>query len=110
MTKNFSLEELVATSIALDNTPTEEHRERLKILCVEVLQPLRDMYGKPIIITSGYRSPKVNKAVGGVDGSQHSFGEAVDITTGTKEGNKVLYELIRDNLDYDQLINEYNYS
>ena len=110
MTKNFTLNELTITSSGLDNTPTQEHRERLKTLCVEVLQPLRDLYGKPIIVTSGYRSPKVNKAVGGVPTSQHSFGEAVDITTGTKEGNKILYELIRDNLDYDQLINEYNYS
>ena len=109
MTQNFSIEELTATSIALNNTPTEEHKERLKTLCVEVLQPLRDLYGKPIIITSGYRSAKVNEAVGGARNSQHSMGEAADITGGNRHINKILYELIRDNLEFDQLIDEFNY-
>ena len=53
--------------------------ENLKALCMEVLQPLRDYLEKPVVISSGYRCSEVNKAVGGVSGSQHLKGEAADI-------------------------------
>lgn len=110
MTKNFTLEELTATSTGLSNVPTEREKEKLKLLAEKVLQPLRELYGKPIIINSGFRGDAVNKAVGGVPTSQHRKGEAADLTTGSKEGNKILFNLIKDNLEYDQLINEYDYS
>ena len=110
MTKNFTLKELTATSTGLPNVPTEREKEKLKLLAEKVLQPLRELYGKPIIINSGFRGDAVNKAVGGVPTSQHRKGEAADLTTGSKEGNEILFNLIKDNLEYDQLINEYDYS
>jgi uncharacterized protein YcbK (DUF882 family) len=59
------------------------------------------LYGKPIIVTSGYRSPEVNRSVNGATSSQHVLGEAADITAGSKKENKKLFELIRDNFEFD---------
>ena len=74
LSKNFTLEELVYSDTAkrygLNNTPTPQVIANLKNLCVNVLQPLRDYLGKPIRVTSGYRSPEVNKRVGGAVDSQ----------------------------------------
>ena len=109
LSKNFSLSEFLVTSTGIENIPTKEVIENLRKLCVNVLQPLRDMYGKPIIITSGYRSPKVNKAVGGSKTSGHMLGTSADITAGHKTLNKNLYILIRDNFEFRQLIDEYNF-
>ena len=110
LSKNFTLAELTRTNAPYENYPQVKERIALKQLVDNVLQPLRDMYGKPIAVNSGYRSPIVNKHVGGAKNSQHTKGEAVDITGGSKEENKVLFELIRDHLPFDQLINEYNYT
>lgn len=109
LSKNFTLKELTKTSVGLPNNPTEVEVERLKLLCEKVLQPLRDKYGNPIIVNSGYRSPAVNKAVGGVSSSQHARGEAADITAGSKERNKRLFEILK-TMEFDQLINERDYS
>ena len=110
ITKNFTLTELTKTSTGITNHPNKEQVAALIKLCGKVLQPSREMYGKPIHITSGYRSPAVNKAVGGAKKSQHMRGEAADITVFTKEENKKLFEIIRDNLSFDQLINERDFS
>ena len=75
-----------------------------------MLQPARELYRKPIRVTSGFRSLAVNRAVGGVRNSQHTRGEAADITVNSKEENKKLFELIRDNLSFDQLIDERDFS
>ena len=107
ITDNFTLEELCRTSKPYDNTPNESQVEALRALAENVLQPLRNLYGKPIIVNSGFRSAMVNKAVGGSPTSQHLRGEAADLNC---ENNKKLYELILYNLEYDQLINEYDYS
>lgn len=108
------MKELIKSSTAdklgIDNTPTPEASVALSNLVTYVLDPLREMYGKPITINSGYRCPKLNAAVGGAKNSQHMRGEAADITAGSKEENKKLFELIRDNLPFDQLIDESNYS
>ena len=118
-TKNFSYEELIASSTAdklgLDNTPNAAEKEKLKKLAIEILQPIRDALGKPIKVNSAFRSEKVNKAVGGVPSSQHRLGEAADLTLGSKEKNKELFELISKmikdkKLTVGQLINEYGYS
>lgn len=118
-TKNFSYEELIASSTAdklgLDNIPNAAEKEKLKKLAIEILQPIRDALGKPIKVNSAFRSEKVNKAVGGVPSSQHRLGEAADLTLGSKEKNKELFELISKmikdkKLTVGQLINEYGYS
>lgn len=78
LSKNLTLEEVMVTQTGLDNTPGIDHESRL-IYCAQYLfQPTRDRWGK-IRITSGYRSPAVNKAVGGSKTSQHCRGEALDI-------------------------------
>ena len=118
-TKNFSYDELIASATAkrlgLDNTPSEEEKERLRQLAEEILQPIRDAWKSPIIVNSAYRSEEVNKAVGGVKNSQHRLGEAADITIGGKERNRKLFNFIqkliqKGDIYVGQLIDEYNYS
>lgn len=107
LTKNFSLIELTSSETAvrkgIDNTPTQLVVTNLKELCENVMQPLRDWYGKPINITSGYRSPKLNKAIGGSTTSEHCFGQAIDFTLPV-EDYKPVFEFIRTKLEYSQLI------
>ena len=106
LSKNFSLKELTTTNVNAPNNPTGVEIERLRQLVIHVLQPLRDRLGLPIIVNSAYRSPQVNKIVGGVPTSQHSRGEAADIRV---EGMSplALARYIRDQrLPYDQLIRE----
>lgn len=106
LSKNFSLAELTVTRVNAPNNPRPAEVERLRALVVNVLQPLRDVLGKPIIVTSGYRSAQVNARVGGVMTSQHSLGEAADIYVEGVTPLK-LAEIIRDmRLPYDQLIRE----
>ncbi len=107
LSKNFTLAELTKTSTGIPNNPTDVEIERLKILCEKVLQPLRDDFNAPIIVNSGYRSQQVNKAVGGVPTSQHLKGEAADITAGSRERNKLLFEIIK-TMEFDQVIS-YDY-
>lgn len=111
--KYFTIEELCrsakADAMRIDNTPPRDAVMSLETLVECVLDPLREAYGKPIIVNSGYRSVPLNKAVGGARNSQHTKGEAADITVGSKEGNQWLFNYIRDHLDYDQLIDEYDY-
>ncbi len=113
--KWFSIEELcdsaTAKEFGIDNTPTPQAVENMTRLINVVLDPLREAYGKPITTNSGYRSPALNKVTKGASKtSQHMTGEAADITVKSKEGNKWLFDYIKDNLPYDQLIDEYNYS
>ena len=109
ITKNFTLKELTKTNTGITNEPNKQELQALIALSEKVLQPLRGIYGKPITVNSGFRSYAVNKAVGGARNSQHSKGEAADITVHTKEGNKKLFDIIKNELEYDQLINEYDY-
>lgn len=118
-TKNFSYDELIASSTAkrlgLDNTPTPEEKEKLRRLAIELLQPIRDAWKSPIIVNSAFRSEQVNKAVGGVKNSQHRLGEAADITIGGRDRNKKLFNFIyklisQGKIKVGQLIDEYNYS
>lgn len=109
--KYFTIEELtrstVATARGIPNIPGENEREALEVLVLALLDPLRELWGKPIYVNSGYRSPALNKAVGGVANSQHIKGQAADITTGNAESNRKLFALIRDGgFDFDQLIDE----
>lgn len=113
--KYFTIEEMTKSSTAtakhIDNTPNQTAIDNLTKLIEIVLDPLREWYGKPIKVNSGYRCEALNKAVGSkAKKSQHLYGEAADITVGTKKGNKKLFEYIKDNLPFDQLINESNFS
>ena len=111
--KYFTIEELtrsaVATARGIPNVPGENEREALEVLTLALLDPLRELWGKPIYVNSGYRSPELNKTVGGVANSQHMKGQAADITTGNTASNRKLFALIRDGgFDFDQLIDEAN--
>ena len=119
LSKNFTYDELTysptAERLKLDNTPNKKELTYLQMLANEILQPIRDKWGKPIVVTSGFRSEKVNSAVGGVKTSQHRLGQAADIKIGSKEQNKELFNFIVDmvkngELKVGQLIDEYNYS
>lgn len=112
--KYFTIEEMTKSSTAtakgIDNTPSDEGVLKLQKLIEAVLDPLREWWGGPIKVNSGYRCEALNEAVGGSPTSQHKLYEAVDITVGTKKGNKKLFNYIKDNLPFDQLINESNFS
>lgn len=113
--KYFTIEEMTKSSTAtakhIDNTPNQTAIDNLTKLIEIVLDPLREWYGKPIKVNSGYRCEALNKAVGSkTKKSQHLYGEAADITVGTKKGNRKLFNYIKDNLPFDQLINESNFS
>lgn len=108
--KHFTLVELTHTNTGLPNEPTPEVIANIEYLVANVLDPIREIYGKPITVNCGYRSPKVNEAVGGVSNSQHLKGEAADITTGSKKENALLFELLRQRGKFDQLINEKDFS
>lgn len=112
--KYFTIKELCHSATAvqrgLNNTPTAEVISNLTQLVNNVLDPLREKYGKPIKVSSGYRSAAVNRSVNGSTSSQHRLGEAADITVGSKEGNKILFDIIKKELPFDQLIDEKNFS
>lgn len=117
MGKYFSITELTKSSTAIkkkiNNTPTKEVENNLNQLIDNILDPLREAWGQPIIVGSGYRCEALNKAVGGAAHSQHKLGQAADIHTksDSREDNKKLFELIKQlKLPFDQLINEYNYN
>lgn len=112
--KYFTLEELTASPTAkrkgISNKPTVDIVVALQRLVTNVLDPLREAWGAPIIVTSGYRSVKLNTAVGGARGSQHTYGQAADIRTLSDRpaDNKRLRDLLIElGLPFDQLIDEY---
>lgn len=108
--KHFSFQEFERSDTAyrhgLDNTiPTEAIKRNISALTDNVLDPLREAWGKPITVTSGYRSERVNTLAGGVATSSHLTGHAADITAGSAEENRKLYELARTlELPYFELI------
>lgn len=115
--KYFTINELCKSNTAkqykINNIPSEEVEKNLILLVENVLDPLREAWGRPIIVNSGYRSPELNSKIGGAKNSQHLTGCAVDIQTvsDSKEDNKKLFELVQSlKLPFDQLINESNYS
>lgn len=113
--KYFTIEELcksqVASTKVINNLPTKDITLNLTNLVLKILDPLREKYGKPIIVNSGYRCSELNKAVGGSKTSDHQYGLAADITGGSKTENKKLFQLVQQLcLPFDQLINEQDYS
>lgn len=108
LTKNFTLKEFVHSTTALkqgiDNTPPKSAMDNLTALAVEVLQPLRNTLGKALIINSGYRSPELNKAVGGVPTSQHLKGQAADIRSNYFKPIEIARTIKDLRLPFDQVI------
>lgn len=112
LSQNFNLDEFTqsasATRLGISNEPTPEVIASLLALVTNVLQPLRTALGQSVTVTSGYRSPAVNKAVGGVKTSQHSEGKAVDIVVSGLAPYDVVEVLLKLNIPFDQAINEFN--
>ena len=110
LSENFSLLELTksqtATRKGIDNAPSPEHQENLKLLCTHILQPVRDRFERVVSVSSGYRSPELCLAIGSKTTSQHAKGQAADFEI-YGLSNKELADWINENLDYDQLILEY---
>ena len=112
LSENLELAEVLRSESAkrngIANVPTKEHIENLKILAVNIFQPIRNHFKVPIRISSGYRSKELNKRIGGSQTSQHSKGQAIDIDQdGTSITNKQVFDFILNNLDFDQLIWEF---
>ena len=109
LSTNFNLREFVNSSMAshlkIDNTPTDVAVVNLKLLCQEVLEPLRVYAKKKILILSGFRCKELNAAVGGSPNSQHMYGQAADIHIELMT-NEEVFDLIKEKLVYDQLILE----
>ena len=110
MTKNFSLAELTKSETALrlgiENQPDDDQLNNLLLLCANVLQPIRDHYGKGVKVNSALRTIPVNRAVGSSDSSHHVKGQAADIEI-PGVPNAELAEYIRDNLPFTQVILEF---
>ena len=112
LSKNLSLAEVTRSETAkrrgVSNMPTEAHIANFKLLAEKVFQPIREHFGVPIHISSGYRSAALNKAIGGAASSQHCSGEAIDIDMdGTAVTNAQIFNYIKENLEFDQLIWEF---
>ncbi len=112
LSNNLSLSEVIKSSTAIKNNipnkPTKQHLQNLIILAENVFQPIREHFGRPIYISSGYRSKELNKLIGGASRSQHSKGEAIDIDNDHRNSvsNREIFDYIKDNLEFDQLIFE----
>ncbi|MFA7421895.1 MAG: D-Ala-D-Ala carboxypeptidase family metallohydrolase [Melioribacteraceae bacterium] len=110
LTNNFYLDEFTISQVAerngYSNEPDEKQIENLRLLCVNVLQPLREIINDPIFINSGFRSFVVNAAVGGRFNSQHLEGKAVDFTV-PGMNLKEVFELMPKHFSFDQLIYEF---
>lgn len=93
----------------ISNEPTPEHLENLKTICTEVFDKVREHFGVPIYISSGYRSAALNKAIGGSSTSDHNLGRALDLdqdSHGNGVTNMDVFNFIKDNIEFDQLIAE----
>jgi hypothetical protein len=114
LSKHLQLGEITRSDAAkrngISNMPTAEHIENFKLLAEKVFEPIREHFNVPILISSGYRSKELNALIGGSSTSQHSTGEAIDIDMdGSSTGvtNKMVFDYIKDNLEFDQLIFEF---
>ena len=117
ISEHLSLSEVTRSETAkrrgISNTPTAEHLENFKKLAENIFEPIREHFGVPIHISSGYRSKELNSAIGGSLSSQHCQGKAIDIDMDDSNSgvtNKLVFDYIKDNLEFDQLINEFDYS
>lgn len=119
LSNNFKLNELIYSSTAevnrINNYPSPVEIDNLRALCENILQPIRDKWGSPLYVNSGYRSPILNRKVAGAPTSYHCSGNAVDITTRDTKKNKELFNMIVDmiknnEIEVGELIDEHRYS
>jgi hypothetical protein len=110
LTPHFTLEEMIFSQTAersnIANKPGAAEIAALQALCQNVLEPLRTRLDKPIVVSSGYRSPPLNRAVGGADASQHQFGQAADILCPPITVKRLFKRVLELGLPFDQLIYE----
>ena len=114
LSKYVSLAEVIRSDTAkrkgIDNSPTAEHLENLKVISEDVFDKVREYFGVPLFISSGYRSAALNKAIGGSATSDHNLGRALDLDQdghGNGVTNADVFNYIKSNLDFDQLIWEF---
>jgi hypothetical protein len=117
LSQHLSLSEVIRSESAkrngISNMPIPLHIENFKLLAEKIFEPVRLHFGVPIHISSGYRSVELNKCIGGSLTSQHCQGEAIDIDMDSSTSgvtNRMVFDYIKDNLVFDQLINEFDYS
>ena len=113
LSKNLSLREaaksMTAKRLGIDNSPADFDITNLKAIAEKIFQPVRDHFGVPIAVSSGFRSKALNKAIGGAKFSQHMVGEALDLDADVygKVTNKEIFDYIKENLEFDQIIWEF---
>ena len=115
ISKHITYDEAVISPTAIragiDNSPNETELRDMKNVANNLFEPIREWYGKPIKINSFFRCAKLNKLVKGSPTSQHVKGEAIDISAGSKAENKNLFDyIVSSGLEFDQLINEYDFT
>jgi zinc D-Ala-D-Ala carboxypeptidase len=112
LSPHFTLEEMIRSESAIrhgiDNTPNQTQTKNLQNLCVNVLESLRLLVGKPINVTSGFRNPTVNSLIGGSLTSQHMKGEAADISVEGLTTEELFVLILSSTLPFDQVIQEFN--
>jgi hypothetical protein len=116
LSRNFTLSEITKSNTAkrlgIENAPNQEHLNNMQVLIRDLIQPMRDALG-PIRISSGYRSPALNRAIGGSSKSQHCKGQALDLQF-WKDGemrNKEIYDwVLKQGIEFDQMINEFDFA
>lgn len=110
LSQHFHLDEMTisqtATRLKINNTPSERDIARLRDLCENVLEPVRSLFNKPVVISSGYRSLALNRAIGSKDSSQHTKGEAADFTIPGFTVTEVFDAIRASKIPFDQLIDE----
>ena len=116
LSKNFTLSEITKSNTAkrlgINNAPDKEHLKNMQVLIRDLIQPMRDALG-PIRISSGYRNPQLNRAIGGSTKSQHCKGQALDLQFWEKGEmcNKKIYDwVLKSGIEFDQMINEFDYA
>ena len=116
LSKNFVLSEITRSNTArrlnINNAPDKEHLRNMQILITNLIQPMRNALG-PIRISSGYRSPALNRAIGGSSKSQHCKGQALDLQfwKNSEMCNKEVYDrVIKEGLEFDQMIKQFDFA
>lgn len=114
ISKHISYNEATTSQTAvrkkIKNIPNEQQLEAMRLVAEKCFEPVREHFGVPLRVSSFFRCLLLNKVIGGANNSQHIKGEAIDIQGSGDVTNKMIFDYIKENLEFDQLINEYNYS